>query len=69
LGSAAATSSRSAAESSTKTHEQSAALTNRTASIQVLTVAHFRAQLEEPRDTSLTLEVNLNTFGYMHVLL
>jgi hypothetical protein len=27
------------------------------------TLAHFRAQLEDLRDTSLTLELNLSTFG------
>ena len=30
---------------------------------QGLTLAHFRAQLEDVRDTSLTLELNLSTFG------
>ena len=30
---------------------------------QGLTLAHFRAQLEVLRDTSLTLELNLSTFG------
>ena len=30
---------------------------------QGLTIAHFRAQLEDLRDTSLTLELNLSTFG------
>jgi len=30
---------------------------------QGLTLAHFRAQLEALRDTSLTLELNLSTFG------
>jgi hypothetical protein len=30
---------------------------------QGLTLAHFRAQLEDLRDTSLTLELNLSTFG------
>jgi hypothetical protein len=32
-------------------------------STQGLTLAHFRAQLEDLRDTSLTLELNLSTFG------
>ena len=30
---------------------------------QGLTLAHFKAQLEDLRDTSLTLELNLSTFG------
>jgi hypothetical protein len=30
---------------------------------QGLTLAHFRAQPEHLRDTSLTLELNLSTFG------
>jgi hypothetical protein len=30
---------------------------------QGLTLARFRAQLEDLRDTSLTLELKLNTFG------
>ena len=30
---------------------------------QELTLAHFRAQLEHLRDTSLTSELNLSTFG------
>jgi hypothetical protein len=30
---------------------------------QGLTLAHFRARLEDLRDTSLTLELNLSTFG------
>jgi hypothetical protein len=30
---------------------------------QGLTLAHFRAQLEDLRDTSLTSELNLSTFG------
>ena len=30
---------------------------------QGLTLAHFRAQLENLRDKSLTLELNLSTFG------
>ena len=30
---------------------------------QGLTIAHFKAQREDPRDTSLTLELNLSTFG------
>jgi hypothetical protein len=30
---------------------------------QGLTLAHFKAQLEDLRDHSLTLEVNLSTFG------
>jgi hypothetical protein len=30
---------------------------------QGLTLAHFRAQLEDLRDTSLTLELNLSTSG------
>ena len=30
---------------------------------QGLTLAHFRAQLEDLRDTSLTPELNLSTFG------
>jgi len=30
---------------------------------QGLALAHFRAQLEDLRDTSLTLELNLSTFG------
>ena len=30
---------------------------------QGLTLAHFRAQLEDLRDTSLTLELNLSTLG------
>jgi hypothetical protein len=30
---------------------------------QGLTLVHFRAQLEDLRDTSLTLELNLSTFG------
>jgi len=30
---------------------------------QGLTLAHFRAQLEDLRDTSLTLELNFRTFG------
>ena len=33
------------------------------ASNQGLTLVHLRAQLEELRDTSLTLELNLSTFG------
>jgi len=33
------------------------------AATQGLTLAHFRAQLEDLRDTSLTLELNLSTFG------
>jgi hypothetical protein len=33
------------------------------ASRQGLTLAHFRAQFEDLRDTSLTLEHNLSTFG------
>ena len=32
-------------------------------SSQGLTLAHFRAQLEHIRDTLLTLELNLSTFG------
>jgi len=35
----------------------------RTAENQGLTPAHFKAQLEDLRDTSLTLELNLSTFG------
>jgi len=31
--------------------------------VQGLTLAHFRAQLEDLRDTSLTLELNLSTCG------
>jgi hypothetical protein len=31
--------------------------------MQGLTLAHFRAQLEDFRDTSLTLELNFSTFG------
>jgi hypothetical protein len=34
-----------------------------TAHRQGLTLAHFRAQLEDLRDTSLKLELNLSTFG------
>jgi len=34
-----------------------------TTSRQGLTLAHFRAQLEDLWDTSLTLELNLSTFG------
>jgi len=30
---------------------------------QGLTLAHLRAQLEDFRDTTLTLELNLSTFG------
>ena len=30
---------------------------------QGLKLAHFKAQLEDLRDTSLTLELNLSTFG------
>jgi hypothetical protein len=30
---------------------------------QGLTLAHFRAQLEDLRDTSLTFELNMGTFG------
>ena len=30
---------------------------------QGLTLAHFKAQLEDLRDTSLTLELNLSIFG------
>jgi len=30
---------------------------------QGLTLAHFKAQLEDLRDTSLTLELKLSTFG------
>jgi len=30
---------------------------------QGLTIAHFRAQLEDLRDTSITLELNLSTSG------
>jgi len=30
---------------------------------QGLTLAHFKAQLEDLRDTLLTLELNLSTFG------
>jgi hypothetical protein len=30
---------------------------------QGLTLAHFTVQLEDLRDTSLTLELNLSTFG------
>ena len=30
---------------------------------QGLTLAHFRAQLEDLRDTSLTLDLNLSSFG------
>jgi len=30
---------------------------------QRLTLAHFRAQLEDLRDTSLTSELNLRSFG------
>jgi len=30
---------------------------------QGLTLAHFRAQLEDLRDTSLTFKLNLSTFG------
>jgi hypothetical protein len=37
--------------------------TVRTTSAQGLTLAHLRAQLEHPRDTSLTLELNLSIFG------
>jgi len=33
---------------------------------QGLTLAHFKAQLEDLRDTSLTLEPNLSTFGHIH---
>jgi len=33
------------------------------AATQGLTLAHFRAQLEDLRDTTLTLELNLSTFG------
>ena len=33
------------------------------ASHQGLTLAHFRAQLEDLRNTSLTLELNMSTFG------
>ena len=33
------------------------------AAVQGLTLAHFKAQLEDLRDTSLTLELNLSTFG------
>ena len=35
----------------------------RPAERQGLTLAHFTAQLEDLRDTSLTLELNLCTFG------
>jgi hypothetical protein len=31
--------------------------------LQGLTLAHFTAQLEDFQDTSLTLELNLSTFG------
>jgi hypothetical protein len=31
--------------------------------LQGLTLAHFKAQLEDLRDTSLTLELNVSTFG------
>jgi len=31
--------------------------------VQGLTLAHFKAQLEDLQDTSLTLELNLSTFG------
>jgi len=31
--------------------------------VQGLTLAHFRAQLEDLRDTLLTLELNLSIFG------
>jgi hypothetical protein len=30
---------------------------------QGLTLAHFKAQLDDIRDTTLTLELNLSTFG------
>jgi len=33
------------------------------AHVQGLTLAHFRAQLEDLRATSLTLELNSSTFG------
>ena len=36
---------------------------SRCPSTQGLTLLHFRAQLEDFRDTSLTLELNLSTFG------
>ena len=32
------------------------------AGMQGLTLAHFRAQLEDLQDTSITLELNLSTF-------
>jgi len=35
----------------------------RAARAQGLTLPHFKAQLEDLRDTSLTLELNLSTFG------
>jgi len=35
----------------------------KTTRVKGLTLAHFRAQLEDLRDTSLTLELNLSTFG------
>ena len=35
----------------------------RYSSLQGLTLAHFRAQLEDLRDTPLTLELNVSTFG------
>jgi hypothetical protein len=37
--------------------------TNEESQVQGLTLAHFRAQLEHYRDTSLTLELNFSTFG------
>jgi hypothetical protein len=30
------------------------------------TLVHFRAQLEDLQDTSLTLEFNLSNFGHIH---
>jgi hypothetical protein len=36
---------------------------SRAATGQGHTLAHFRAQLQDLRDTSLTLELNLSTFG------
>jgi hypothetical protein len=43
---------------------QTAVLVNPSATfIQGLTLAHCRAQLEDLQDTSLTLKLNLSTFG------
>ena len=39
------------------------ALATAAAASQGLTLTHFRAQLDHLRDTSLTLELNLSTFG------